>query len=289
VRAARALPNYQRTIARVQHQSSWFRTAIGAFGLAAALVGPALAQSYPAATDPPHTTDLGQLRALALEREIHERFVRGLSAEGRADWSAAIPEFERIIALDPPEPKGSTARYDLAIAEARSGDYRGAKRLLEEALKRDPGFGAAAANLVTVEVLAGDLAAARTAADYFVALVPASARARYTRGILALQAGDLANARADLRALIAGDPSYAIAHYDLALVEIRSAQFDVAESELDSALAIDPSYARARFALATVYVRSGRRAEARAAFDRAARDASDVTLRSLAVDLRDRL
>jgi Flp pilus assembly protein TadD len=265
------------------------RTALGALAAAVLLAAPALAQTYPAATDSPRTTDPARLRALALEREIHERFARGLDAEGRADWAAAIPEFERIIALDPPEPKASTARYDLAIACARSGDYARAATLLTEALERDPGFRAAAANLVTVEVLAGDLNAARAAADRFVALAPASARARYERGIVALRAGDLATARDDFRALIAGDPAYALAHYDLALVEIRSARFEAAELELQSALAVDPNYARARFALGTVYVRIGRRADARAAFDRAARDASDVTLRALAVDLRDRL
>jgi len=258
-------------------------------GLAAALAAPALGQSYPTATEAPHTTDIAKLRALAVDREIHERFARGLNAEGRADWSAAIPEFQRIIELDPPEPKGSTARYDLALAFARRGEYGQARPLLEAALKRDPGFGAAAANLVTVDVLAGDLTAARAAADRFVALVPASARARYERGLIALQAGDLGTAREDLRALVAGDPAYAIAHYDLALVEIRGARFDAAETELESALRIDPGYARARFALATVYVRLGRRADARAAFDRAAQDASDITLRSLALDLRDRL
>lgn len=265
------------------------RTLIGALGLAVVFAGRALAQTYPAATDAPRTTDVARLRALAVEREIHERFKRGLDAEARADWAAAAPEFERIIALDPPEPKGSTARYDLAIARARSGDYAAARHLLGDALERDPGFTAAAANLVTVDVLAGDLAAARGAAERFVALAPASARARYERGIIALRAGDLATARTDFRALTAGDPAYAVAHYDLALTEIRSAQFDAAELELDRALALDPNYARARFALGTVLVRAGRKTEARAAFDRAARDAVDVTLRSLALDLRDRL
>jgi tetratricopeptide (TPR) repeat protein len=262
--------------------------ALGA-GLLLAAAVPAGAQMYPVPTDAPHTTDPAKLQALVIAREIHERFNRGLAAEARADWAAAIPEFERIIALAPPEPKGSTARYDLALARVRSGDYAAAKRLLEAALTRDPGFSAAAANLVTVNVLAGDLDAARAAADRFVALAPASARARYERGIIALRAGDLAAARDDFRALAAGDPAYAVAHYDLAIVEIRSARFEAAELELDRALAIDPGYARARFALATVYVQAGRRAEARAAFDRAARDATDITLRSLALDLRDRL
>lgn len=265
------------------------RRLIGVLSLVLTLSAPALAQTYPAPTDAPRTTDLHALRAFAIEREVHERFARGLAAEGRSDWTAASVEFSRIIALGPPEPKASTARYDLAIAKARLGDYAGAKSLLEDALRRDPGFSAAAANLVTVNALAGDLAGARAAADRFVALVPASARARYDRGIIALRDGDLATARNDLTALISGDPAYAVAHYDLALVEIRSAKLDAAEIELERALVLSPEYARARFTLGTVYVRTGRHAEARAAFDRVARDATDITLRTLAMTLRDQL
>jgi len=265
------------------------RRLLCALVLAGLSAGAAWAQGYPAPASVPRTTDPARLRAQALDREIHERFSRGLAAEAREDWSAAIPEFERIIVLDPPEPRGSTARYDLAIARARSGDFPHAITLLEAALERDPGFTAAAANLVTVNTLAGNLDAARAAADRFVALAPASARARYERGIIALRAGDLATARSDFRVLIAGDPAYAVAHYDLALVEIRSEAFPAAELELESALALAPAYARARFALGTVLLRLGRRADARTAFDRAAQDASDLALRALALDLRDRL
>ncbi|GAC1403702.1 MAG: hypothetical protein NVSMB64_05820 [Candidatus Velthaea sp.] len=250
---------------------------------------PARAQVYPVRTDPPRTLDRTTLLGQARDREIHERFTRGISAEERGEWKTAAFEFERIIALDPPEPKGSTARYDAAIAYARGGDYARATALLEEALKRDPGFLAAAANLVSVALLSGDTRAARAAADRFVALAPDSARARYARGLVALRDGDLATARLDFGVLAGNDPSYAAAHYDLALVEMRAERFDAAERELTRALELSPGYARARFALASVYVRAGRRSDARAAFDRAARDASDVTLRSLALELRDRL
>jgi tetratricopeptide (TPR) repeat protein len=229
------------------------------------------------------------LRAAATGRELHARFERGLAAEAAGDWHGAVPEFERIIALDPGEPRGSTARYDLAIALAHTGAYERAATLLNEALARDPGFAAAAANLVSVELLAGDLPRARSAAERFVRLAPDAARARYARGLVALQDGDLATARADFRALLGNDPAYAIAHYDLAVVEIRAERYDVAQSELERALELAPRYARARFALGTVLLRLGRRSDARLAFDRASTDASDTTLRTLATDLRDRL
>ncbi|MBV8642533.1 MAG: tetratricopeptide repeat protein [Candidatus Eremiobacteraeota bacterium] len=249
----------------------------------------ASAQSYSTPTAPPRTTDAGTLARLAQDREIHERFMRGVAAEERADWAAAEGEFKRVVALDPPEPKGSTARYDLALAEVRLGRLDAAASLLEDALHRDPRFAAAAANLVTIELQRGDLSAARAAADRFVAVEPQSVLARYGRGLTALRAGDLTSARADFRALIDADPSYAVAHYDLALVELRAGRDDAARTELDAALALAPAYARARFALGTVLVRGGRRADARVAFDRCAHDAADPALRALAIELRDRL
>ncbi len=247
------------------------------------------AQPYPASTPVPRSTDPAVLRRLIVARELHERFARGLAAEDRGAWADAADEFERIIALAPPEPANSTARYDAAIAEAHLGHYDRAQVRLEEALARDPGFAAAAANLVSVAIAAGDRRAARSAADRFVTLVPASARARYERGLLALDDGDLETAAGDFRALLADDPAYAIAHYDLGLVEVRSNRLDAAEAEFQRAVALSPGYARARFALGTVLVRQGRRAEARAVFDRAAHDASDPALHDLALTIRDQL
>ncbi|HEY4442230.1 MAG TPA: tetratricopeptide repeat protein [Candidatus Elarobacter sp.] len=256
--------------------------------LVAATAG-ASAQSYTTPTAPPRTTDPAALAARARDREIHERFARGVAAEGRDDWAAAVPEFQRLIAIDLPEPKGSTARYDLAIADAHLGRDQAAVSLLNEALHRDPGFAAAAATLVAIQLRLGDLLAARAAADRFMAIAPNAALARYSRGLAALRGGDLATARGDFRALLDADPSYAVAHYDLGLVELRDGHDDAAQTELERALTLSPSYARARFALGTVLLRGGKRADARVAFDRCARDAEDPALRALAIDLRDKL
>jgi tetratricopeptide (TPR) repeat protein len=255
----------------------------------AAMTAGASAQTYPQATSAPRSTDARALAAAAREREIHERFARGVAAEERADWNAAAAEFRRVVVLDPPEPRGSTARYDLALAEIHLGRDAAAAALLDEALHRDPGFAAAAANLVSLHLRRGNVAAARSVADRFVAFAPDSALALYSRGLAALKGGDLATARADFRKLTDADPAYAVAHYDLALVELKAGRDDAARAELDRALALSPSYARARFALGTVLLRGGRKADARVAFDRCARDAEDPALRALAIDLRDRL
>ncbi len=248
----------------------------------------AIAHAYPTPSPVPRTTSLPALRAQAIGREVEERFSIGLAAEARGDWTAAALEFERIVALTPPEPKGSTARYDLAIAYANLQRNDDAASQLRGALALDPGFLAAMANLVAVDLARGDTPEARRVADRYVSLAPDSARALYSRGIVALRAGDAATAREDFGKLLHANPSYAVAHYDLALAEERLGRYDAAELELRSALALAPSYARARFALGVVLLREGEHAEARNEFARATIDAAgDPALQSIAAAMRD--
>jgi tetratricopeptide (TPR) repeat protein len=265
------------------------RTGVCALFLAALAPGVVLAQAYPVATPVVRTTAAAQLDAVARDREVAERFRRGLDAESKGDWHSAVAEFSRVVSLAPPEPRGSTAHYDLGIAQVHTGEYAAAQSSFGEALRLDPGFAAAAANLVAAALAAGDVSAARRAADQFVALAPSSLRARYSRGLVALKQNDLATARTDFTMLTAMSPAYALAHYNLAVTEIRAGDYASAQNELQAALALSPGYARARFALATLMVRSDRRAEASADLARVIQDADDPSLRALAITLRQQL
>jgi protein O-GlcNAc transferase len=223
----------------------------------------------------------------AVQREIVERFHLGLRALDERRYPDAIAEFTRIDSLKPREPQGSTAAYDLGLAQAQSGAYDAAAQSFERAIARDPGFLAAMANLVAVDVSRHDLTAAREAADRFVTAAPDSARALYARGLVALQSGDLDGARSDFSKLLQNDSQYAVAHYDLGIVESRSGRYGEARREFQAALGLAPGYARARFALGTVFLHDGDRDAARAAFERAASDAGDdVTLRGLAAEMQ---
>ncbi len=247
-----------------------------------------VAQTYSTASPVPRTTSAPALRAAAVRREIEERFSIGIDAEVRGDWAAAAGEFERILALRPAEPQGSTARYDLAIAYSNLGRNDDAARQLRAAIALDPGFLAAMANLISVDVALGNLVEARKLAERYVTLAPDSARALYSRGIVALQTGDATTAREDFGKLLHENPSYAVAHYDLALAEERLGRYDSAERELRSALALAPAYARARFALGVVLLREGEHGAARNAFARATLDAAgDPALQNIAAAMRD--
>jgi tetratricopeptide (TPR) repeat protein len=258
-----------------------------AIALAALLPAAAAAQGYPTLAPVPRTTDAAALHAIAAHREILERIRIGFRAETNGQWAQAATEFTRVVALDPPEPQGSTAYYDLGNARGALGDYQGAAKAYAAAIARDSGFLAARANLVTVELLANDLPAARAAADAFIAAAPDSARALYAHGIAALRSNDAKTALGDFRALSSADPSYALAHYDIAIAEQQLARFDDAERELRTALTLSPGYTRARIALGAVLLHEGKKDEARVAFDAAAAGTQDATLRNLAASLRD--
>jgi tetratricopeptide (TPR) repeat protein len=264
------------------------RATLAAALLAGLLPLPAVAQTYTMQTPVPRTTSAPALRAQAIRREIEERFRIGLDALGSSKWSDAAAEFEAILALDPAEPQGSTAQYDLAIAYAHLDKNDDAARALRKALALDPGFLAAMANLISVDLARADYTEARAVADRFVAVAPDSARALYSSGLVALQSGDAPRARDDFGKLLTLNPAYAVAHYDLALAEERLGQYDAAARELQSALELAPAYARARFALGAVLLREGHKEEARAAFAQANHDASgDPALANIAAAMRD--
>jgi Flp pilus assembly protein TadD len=248
----------------------------------------AQAQTYPMPSSAPRTTDAKTMHAQAVGRAIHERFEIALDALAHGDWPRAASEFEAVIAYGPKEPQGSTARYDLAIAYVNLNRLNDAAVQLDAALKLDPNFLAAMANLIAIDVRRGDLRDAREVADRFVALAPDSARALYTRGIVALNTGDARTAAADFGRLLASNPEYAVAHYDLGIAEVRLGRDSDAEREFTTALQLAPTYARARVALGTILLHTGRRSEARIAFAQAARDAAgDPTLANLAAAMRD--
>jgi tetratricopeptide (TPR) repeat protein len=249
---------------------------------------PVSAQVYSPATPAPRTTSVPALAALAIAREVEERFRLGIEDQAAGKWSASAAEFTRIVQLRPPEPKGSTAFYDLGLAYAHEGRNADAAGAFRSALGLDREFLAAMANLISVDLAVGNAREARLVADNYVAVAPDSARAVYSRGIVALRGGDAVTARADFGKLLSLDPAYAVAHYGLALAEEALKRYDSAERELRAALALAPNYARAEFALGVVLLAQNHRSQAHDAFVRACQLSSgDPALSNLATSMRD--
>jgi superkiller protein 3 len=264
------------------------RTIVAAALAALAASTPAFAQVYSPSTPAPRTTSVPALRALATAREVEERFRIGLDDQASGRWAASALEFARVAQLRPPEPKGSTAYYDLGIAYAHLDRNADAAAAFRSAIALDREFLAAMANLISVDIAQGNLTEARSVADRYVQIAPDSARAIYSRGIVALQSGDSTSARSDFGKLLSLDPAYAVAHYGLALAEERLLRYGEAERELRTALTLAPNYARAEFALGVVLLAEARRPQARDAFARACQlAAGDPALSNLAASMRD--
>ena len=111
-----------------------FRIAACALLMAAIAPTSVLAQAYPAATPVARTVAPAQLDAIARDREVAERFRRGLDAASHGDWRTSAAEFTRVVSLDPAEPRGSTAQYDLGIALAHIGSYPAAEAAFHDDL-----------------------------------------------------------------------------------------------------------------------------------------------------------
>ena len=86
----------------------------------------ALAQAYPAAAPVARTAAPAQLDALAAIAKW-PNVPPWTRCTAHGDWRTSATEFARVVALDPAEPRGSTARYNLGIAQAHIGDYSAAE------------------------------------------------------------------------------------------------------------------------------------------------------------------
>lgn len=164
----------------------------------------------------------GHAGALALAAEAllaSDRIAEGRAALAR--WEAADP--------GSPHPPLLLAR----LAYQRDDDPALARRLLEVALRREPGAFVAArvlAHRAAVELSAGDAAAAREAVAEALRRVPASAPARFQAAVLAFRGEDAAALRESAGVL--GDRAGPLAR---ALLAARSAELGGTEDEAQQA------------------------------------------------------
>jgi tetratricopeptide (TPR) repeat protein len=173
-------------------------------------------------------------------------------------------------------PWSAPLRYDLGLALLQSGRGGDAGVAFEEALRRDPRFGIAAAGLGLVAAQAGDVEAALAAwarAERAGAL-PASVR--HARAGLLAGRGRIDEAIEDYRLALASAPDQAAWHGELASLYAARGLFDLSRAEIDRAIALDPASCAALVAEARLR---------RARGDR--EDALDAARRAVAADCAD--
>jgi tetratricopeptide (TPR) repeat protein len=120
-----------------------------------------------------------------------------------------------------------------------------------------------------------------------VLLDPSDAEAHTRLGHDLLVLGNVAEARTHLNAAIAAKPDLAKAHYELAELDLRSNELAAAYRELMTVLRLDPDHEQAYGNLGYIYSLAGKKAEARAAFEKALQlDPGDSIVRDQLARLR---
>jgi tetratricopeptide (TPR) repeat protein len=216
-------------------------------------------------------------RAIALFPEFgaaHYALARSYRALGRGqDAATALAQHARYGAQwpaldDPVLASVSALREDAGalvergVKRADAGDIAGAIGAHEAAVRLDPAFAQAHANLISLYGRQGDFAKADEHYQAVVTLGVNVADAHYDYGVLlGLQARWDDAAEAYRRAL-ALNPLHAEAHNNLGQILERSRQFEAALVEYRSAIQSRPSLRMARFNVGRMLIALGRPDEA---------------------------
>ena len=156
----------------------------------------------------------------------------------------------------------------LAMAQARTGAYDGARISLERALDIDPDSAIARFNLAEVMRRQGQHAGAAEQYQRTLAVDPNYAKAHHGLGLVRRQQGR--PAIASFRRALRSDPLLSEAHLGLGRVYLERGGADQAGHHFHQALRVDPDSPEAHLNLGLAQARQGLQAEALAAFRQAA-------------------
>ena len=181
-----------------------------------------------------------------------ELLAKGNDSFAKADYTAAIAGYDKVLAKDP---SNSSALYNKALALHRSGDFKGAQATYEAALKANPDDLDAALNLGAVKKEVGDNKAAIAlykkvlAKDEFNPMVLNNLAALYRAE------GKYDDAVKTIRKLLMRDKDNVDAYKNLALVYFDQKKYKLTQTILDNALAMAKKQNRTE---PDIYVNLGR-------------------------------
>jgi tetratricopeptide (TPR) repeat protein len=178
-------------------------------------------------------------------------FEAGLAALNSGNMHAAIPLFQRVVALDP---KYKQAWNDLGLAYLRDGSYDQAAAAFRKQLDVDP-FD-------------------EHANDYL--------------GLTLEQQQKYSEAIAAFRTQVAANPLDLVAHAALGSIYLEQHRYPDAVPELEKAAILSPDNAQLQVSLGRAYINTGEKEKGLAAFDKAAGIAqTPVIWNDIAYDLAD--
>ena len=195
-----------------------------------------------------------------------------LVLQRNGDWSTRTGLWERTVAVSPEMPR---PRVNLALAYAKEERHAEALVHLETALRLQPNFAGAWAELGNIRKELGDLAAAEQAYRQALEFSPSLEGVYYNLGNVYQAAGRHAEAVAQYRETLSRDPEFTDAHNNLGQAFEQMGRADSARFQYRRALEVAPDHMQAWYNLAVILEREGKAAEARTAYMRA-RDLLDA-------------
>jgi tetratricopeptide (TPR) repeat protein len=192
------------------------------------------------------------------------------AAEARSKAGAVAPRLSDTLAEGlfgvSPAPRTATDPTTKDLAEAarllRLGQYDGARRRLDDALKRQPNEATVLALYARVEAASGNLAAAKSRAASAIAADKDSALAHLSQGVAQEMAGDDSAAQRAYEAAVRLDPKLAEARELSGTLLMRTGRNEEAITRYRDLVRLDPRNREYWMRLVAAYVVAGRCAAA---------------------------
>lgn len=183
-------------------------------------------------------------------------------------WATEFSLWADTAAKAPANPRALTL---LGVAYTDRGESAQAFEAFQAAVRANPDFHDAHANLGSALIGRGDLTGALEAFTRARALDPKNAEDAYHLGLIYYKLGRLEEAQREYEASLQIDPEDAEAHSNLGAVHQAAGRWEAARAEYEAALQRNPELAAAHYGLGQIYQRLGREREAIHSFQEAIR------------------
>lgn len=177
----------------------------------------------------------------------HELYRKGIAAQSRHEYDAAITCMNAILQSDP---KWTTAYNGLGVAYESKGDLARAITNYAEAVRLSPKDADFRYNLGTALSRRGDLDQAMSNLNEAIRLDPKHAMAYGNRGTTFEKSHDFANAISDYSTSIRLNPGFSETYTARAHAYAAAGEFDKAIEDNNTAVRLDPKNAEAHNGLA---------------------------------------
>jgi arylsulfatase A-like enzyme/predicted Zn-dependent protease len=180
---------------------------------------------------------------------IDAHFALGSIFLSAGSFEEAIPEFEKVLALNP---RDTFTALDLAVCRVELGQPDRAETFILDYLKTGPQDPELYLFLGRINYNQGKLDQAAAYYEKALALSPASAITHNWLAAVEMTRGDLPKAEAQLREAVRLNPRLAGLHYNLGQVLLKEGQAAEAEADFKTELEFNPSHFQSALVLSLI-------------------------------------